>query len=144
MQAKVKWVDDVMFVAESGSGHAVVLDGAIENGGRNKGMRPLELMALSVGSCSSYDVVTILKKARQKVASCEVEVTAKREDAVPAVFESMHLHFQVSGENLKRDHVERAVVLSAEKYCSASIMLSNGGVVVTHEFELIEVSNSGD
>jgi putative redox protein len=144
MQAKVKWVDDVMFVAESGSGHAIVLDGAIENGGRNKGMRPLELMALSVGSCSSYDVVTILKKARQKVASCEVEVTAKRADAVPAVFESMHLHFQVSGENLKRDHVERAVVLSAEKYCSASIMLSNGGVVVTHEFELIEVSNSGD
>jgi putative redox protein len=144
MQAKVKWVDDVMFVAESGSGHAVVLDGAIENGGRNKGMRPLELMALSVGSCSSYDVVTILKKARQKVASCEVEVTAKRADAVPAVFESIHLHFQVSGENLKRDHVERAVVLSAEKYCSASIMLSNGGVVVTHEFELIEVSNSGD
>ena len=144
MQAKVKWVDDVMFVAESGSGHAVVVDGAIENGGRNKGMRPLELMALSVGSCSSYDVVTILKKARQKVASCEVEVTAKRADAVPAVFESIHLHFQVSGENLKRDHVERAVVLSAEKYCSASIMLSNGGVVVTHEFELIEVSNSGD
>ena len=144
MQAKVKWVDDVMFVAESGSGHAIVLDGAIENGGRNKGMRPLELMALSVGSCSSYDVVTILRKARQKVASCEVEVTAKRADAVPAVFESIHLHFQVSGENLKRDHVERAVVLSAEKYCSASIMLSNGGVVVTHEFELIEVSNSGD
>jgi putative redox protein len=144
MQARVRWVDDVMFVAESGSGHAIVLDGAIENGGRNKGMRPLELMALSVGSCSSYDVVTILKKARQKVASCEVEVTAKRADAVPAVFESIHLHFQVSGENLKRDHVERAVVLSAEKYCSASIMLSNGGVVVTHEFELIEVSNSGD
>ena len=144
MQAKVKWVDDVMFVAESGSGHAVVVDGAIENGGRNKGMRPLELMALSVGSCSSYDVVTILKKARHKVSSCEVEVTAKRADAVPAVFESIHLHFQVSGENLKRDHVERAVVLSAEKYCSASIMLSNGGVVVTHEFELIEVSNSGD
>jgi putative redox protein len=107
-------------------------------------MRPLELMALSVGSCSSYDVVTILKKARHKVSSCEVEVTAKRADAVPAVFESIHLHFQVSGENLKRDHVERAVVLSAEKYCSASIMLSNGGVVVTHEFELIEVSNSGD
>ena len=144
MQAKVKWVDDVMFVAESGSGHAIVLDGAIENGGRNKGMRPLELMALSVGSCSSYDVVTILKKARHKVSSCEVEVTAKRADAVPAVFESIHLHFQVSGENLKRDHVERAVVLSAEKYCSASIMLSNGGVVVTHEFELIEISNSGD
>ena len=144
MQGKVKWVDDVMFVAESGSGHAIVLDGAIENGGRNKGMRPLELMALSVGSCSSYDVVTILKKARHKVSSCEVEVTAKRADAVPAVFESIHLHFQVSGENLKRDHVERAVVLSAEKYCSASIMLSNGGVVVTHEFELIEVSNSGN
>lgn len=144
MQAKVKWVNDVMFVAESGSGHAIVLDGAIENGGGNKGMRPLELMALSVGSCSSYDVVTILKKARQKVASCEVEVTAKRADAVPAVFESIHLHFQVSGENLKRDHVERAVILSAEKYCSASIMLANGGVVVTHGFELIEISNSSD
>jgi putative redox protein len=101
-------------------------------------------MTLSVGSCSSYDVVTILKKARQQVATCEVGVIAKRVDAVPAIFESIHPHFQVSGENLKRDHVERAVVLSAEKYCSASIMLSNGGVVVTHEFELIEVSNSGD
>ena len=144
MQAKVKWVDDVMFVAESGGGHAIVLDGAIENGGRNRGMRPLELMALSVGSCSSYDVVTILKKARQKVTSCEVKVTAKRADAVPAIFESIHLQFQVSGESLKREHVERAVVLSAEKYCSASIMLSNGGVVVTHDFELIEVPNNKD
>tara|TARA_B100001059_G_scaffold45368_1_gene38022 strand:- start:17241 stop:17675 length:435 start_codon:yes stop_codon:yes gene_type:complete len=144
MQAKVKWVDDVMFVAESGSGHAIVVDGAVENGGRNRGMRPLELMALSVGSCSSYDVVTILKKARQKVASCEVEVIANRVDAVPAIFESIHLHFQVSGENLKREHVERAVSLSAEKYCSASIMLSNGGVVVTHDVELIEFSNNND
>jgi putative redox protein len=141
MQAKVKWVEDVMFVAESGSGHAIVLDGATENGGRNKGMRPLELMALSVGSCSSYDVVTILKKARQKVTGCEVEVTAKRADAVPAVFENIHLHFQVSGENLKKDQVKRAISLSAEKYCSASIMLSKGGVVVTHDFTVIESSN---
>ena len=93
MNARIKWVENVMFVAESETGHAIVLDGAPEGGGRNMGMRPMELMALSVGSCSSYDVVTILKKARQLISSCEAEVIAQRVDTVPSVFESIHLHF---------------------------------------------------
>lgn len=138
MEAKVKWVDNVMFVAESGSGHAIVLDGAPEGGGRNMGMRPLELMALSVGSCSSYDVVTILKKARQDITACEASVKAERVDAVPAIFESIHLHFTVTGRGLSEKQVERAVALSAEKYCSASIMLMSAGINVSHDFEIIE------
>ena len=138
MKARIKWVEDVMFVAESGTGHAIVLDGAPESGGRNMGMRPMELMALSVGSCSSYDVVTILKKARQQITSCEAEVTAERVDATPAIFESIHLHFKVAGIDLSEKQVERAIELSAEKYCSASIMLKNAGVKVTHDFEIVQ------
>jgi putative redox protein len=138
MKATVKWVDDVMFVAESGSGHAIVLDGAPEAGGRNMGMRPMELMALGVGSCSSFDVVTILRKARQQVTDCVAEVTAERVDATPAVFESIHLHFKVRGKDLSEKQVARAVELSADKYCSASIMLKNGGVKISHDFEILD------
>ena len=138
MKARVNWVEDVMFVAESDSGHAIVLDGAPASGGRNMGMRPMELMALGVGSCSSYDVVTILKKAKQWVTACEAEVTAERVDTTPAVFESFHLHFKVTGIDLSEKHVKRAVELSADKYCSASIMMKNAGVKVTHDFEVIE------
>ena len=138
MEARVKWVENVMFVAESGSGHGIVLDGAPESGGRNLGMRPMELMALGVGSCSSYDVVTILKKARQQITSCEAEVSATRVDTTPSVFETIHLHFKVAGNELSEKQVARAVELSADKYCSASIMLKNAGVVVTHDFEIVE------
>ena len=138
MNARIKWVENVMFVAESGTGHAIVLDGAAESGGKNLGMRPMELMALGVGSCSSYDVVTILKKARQKITSCEAEVSCKRVDSTPAVFESIHLHFKVAGSELSEKQVERAIELSADKYCSASIMRKNAGVVVTHDFEILD------
>jgi putative redox protein len=127
-----------MFVAESDSGHAIVLDGAAEGGGRNRGMRPLELMALSVGSCSSYDVVSILRKARQDISGCEASIKAQRVDAVPAVFESIHLHFTVTGKALSDKQVERAVSLSADKYCSASIMLRDAGVKITHSYEVLE------
>ncbi len=137
MQARVNWVEDVMFVAESGSGHALVVDGAAEGGGRNMGMRPMELVALGVASCSSYDVVTILRKARQRISRCEAVVQAERADAVPAVFKSIHLHFRIAGENLSESQVARAVELSAEKYCSASIMLKQAGVKVTHDFEIV-------
>ena len=139
MEVRVNWVEDVMFVAEAETGHSVVLDGAPESGGRNMGMRPMELMALSVGSCSSYDVVTILRKARQQITSCEAKVTAQRADAIPAVFKSIHLHFRIAGKNLSEKQVERAIELSAEKYCSASIMLKNAGVEVTHDFEIVSV-----
>ena len=138
MHARIKWVQDVMFVAESGTGHALVLDGPAAGGGRNIGMRPMELMVLSVGSCSSYDVLTILKKARQEITSCEAEVTAERVDATPAIFESIHLHFKLAGHNLSEKQVARAIELSAGKYCSASIMMKNAGVKVTHDFEIIE------
>ncbi len=138
MNARIKWVENVMFVAESETGHAIVLDGAPESGGRNMGMRPMELMALSVGSCSSYDVVTILKKARQQITSCEADVTAERVDTTPAVFKSIHLHFRIAGTELSEKQVERAVELSADKYCSASIMLKSAGVEVTHDFEIVE------
>ena len=143
MEVRVNWVEDVMFVAESETGHSIVLDGAPESGGRNMGMRPMELMALSVGSCSSYDVVTILRKARQQITSCEARVTAQRADAIPAVFKSIHLRFRIVGKNLREKQVERAIELSAEKYCSASIMLKNAGVEVTHDFEIVSVEPTG-
>ena len=138
MNGTVKWVDNVMFVAKSGTGHSIVLDGAPEGGGQNSGMRPMELMALSVASCSSYDVVTILKKARQEILSCEAEVQAVRVDSVPSVFESINLHFKIAGVGLAKKQVARAIELSADKYCSASIMLKDSGVKVTHDYEIIE------
>ena len=139
MQATVKWVDGVMFVGESGSGHAIVIDGPPDHGGRNMGMRPMELMLLSVGSCSSFDVVDILKKGRHNVSACTTQVTGERVDAIPSFFNKIHLHFTVSGKDLKASAVERAVKLSAEKYCSASIMLTKADVEVTHDYEVIEV-----
>ncbi|MGR8978826.1 MAG: OsmC family protein [Gammaproteobacteria bacterium] len=138
MRARVKWVDGVMFVGESGSGHAVVMDGPPDHGGRNLGIRPMEMLLLGVGGCSSFDVVEILQKGRNDIVDCVCEITAERVDAVPSVFTKIHLHFIVSGRELKAAAVERAVKLSAEKYCSASIMLSKA-VDITHDFEVIEV-----
>jgi putative redox protein len=138
MQATIKWVDGVMFVGETGSGHAIVIDGPPDHGGRNMGVRPMELLLLGVGSCSAFDVVQILQKGRNNVTACVAEVTAERVDAIPSVFSRIHLHFVVSGKDLKDAAVERAVKLSAEKYCSASIMLSKA-VEITHDFEVIEV-----
>lgn len=138
MQATVKWVDGMMFLGESGSGHTVVMDGAPEHGGRNMGIRPMEMILLGLGGCSSFDVVQILQKGRNDLISCIAELTAERVDAIPAIFSKIHLHFVVSGRDLKSTVVERAVKLSAEKYCSASIMLGNAGVEITHDFEIIE------
>jgi putative redox protein len=139
MQATVKWVDGVMFVGESGSGHAIVIDGPPDHGGKNMGMRPMELILLGVGSCSSFDVVDILKKGRHNITACTAQVSGERVDAIPAIFNKIHLHFIVSGKDLKASAVERAVKLSAEKYCSAAIMLGNAGVEISHDFEVIEV-----
>lgn len=134
MKGAVKWVDGALFVGESGSGHAVVMDGPEDLGGRNQSLRPMEMLLLGTGGCAIYDVISILKKARQSVTACRVELHAQRVDDVPAVFESMQLHFVVSGNNLKESQVRRAVELSAEKYCSASIMLSRAGVAVSHSY----------
>lgn len=135
MHIRVKWIDGVSFVGESQSGHAVVLDGAPENGGRNIGMRPMEMLLIGMGGCTSFDVVTILKKARQPIVDCEAEIEAERADEVPKVFTKIHVHFVITGNNLSETQVERAVKLSAEKYCSASIMLSKS-VEITHDFEI--------
>ncbi|MES2684313.1 MAG: OsmC family protein [Pseudomonadota bacterium] len=138
MQARIKWVENMAFVAESGSGHAVVIDGPPELGGRNLGARPMELLLMGVGACSSVDVVMILKKGRQQVSDCVCELKAERADTEPKVFTAIHLHFVVSGKALNPAQVERAVQLSAEKYCSASIMLTKGGVAMTHDFEIVD------
>ena len=139
MKASVKWIDGVMFVGESGSGHAVVMDGAPENGGRNMGIRPMEMVLLGMGGCASFDVVGILNKQRLDVRNCVAELDAERAEGVPSLFTKIHLHFKVTGKNLKESAVERAVKLSAEKYCSVSIMLENGGVEVTHSFSIENV-----
>ena len=136
MKAVVKWVDGVMFVGESGSGHSVVMDGAPEQGGRNMGVRPMEMLLLGLGGCASYDVIAMLKKGRQHIVDCRAEIEAERADAVPAVFTKIHLKFIVSGSDLKENQVKRAVNLSAEKYCSASIMLGSAGVEMSHSYEI--------
>jgi putative redox protein len=136
LEARIKWTENSAFIGESGSGHVIVIDGPQDVGGRNLGPRPMELMLLSVGSCSAVDVVHILKKARQAITDCVVEVKGKRAETDPKVFTEIHLHFLVSGRELSDNHVKRAVALSAEKYCSASIMLQNGGVTVTHDYEI--------
>lgn len=136
MNATIQWQGDAMFVAESGSGHKVVMDGPPEAGGRNQGIRPMEMMLIGLGGCSAFDVISILKKSRQQVTDCKAHLTAERADSVPAVFEKIHLHFVVSGEALDEGKVKRAVDLSAEKYCSASIMLTRAGVDITHDFSI--------
>jgi putative redox protein len=137
MRARVKWIENVSFLGESESGHAVVMDGAADAGGRNIGMRPMELLLIGMGGCTSFDVVTILKKARQPITDCVAEISAERADEVPKVFTKIHVHYVVTGNNLAPNHVERAVKLSAEKYCSASIMLGKSAEI-THDFEIRE------
>ena len=138
MKALVKWTDGAMFVGESGSGHAVVMDGPEDLGGRNLGVRPMEMLLLGTGGCSIYDVLSMLQKSRQQVVDCRVELDAQRADSVPAVFTRINMHFVVTGVDLKEAQVKRAVALSAEKYCSASIMLGAAGVVITHSYEIVE------
>lgn len=139
MKATIKWNDGVSFEATSGSGHSVVMDGPPDLGGRNLGPRPMEMLLMGMGGCASFDVLTILQKSRQDVTACEAEVDAERADAVPAVFTRIHLKFIVSGRDLKETVVRRAVSMSAEKYCSASIMMVAAGVEVTHSYEIVNV-----
>ena len=139
MKTRIKWVENVCFVGESASGHAIVMDGAPEGGGRNLGMRPMETVLIGTGGCSAYDVVHILKKSRAAISDCVVEIDSERAAGDPKVFTRIHMHFVVSGRNLKPQQVERAIQLSAEKYCSASIMLGKTAVI-THDFEIREGS----
>ena len=137
MNVTVKWVGDAMFLGESGSGHSVVMDGPPDHGGRNMGVRPMEMLLLGLGGCASFDVMSILKKSRQAVSDCRAEIEADRADAVPAVFTQIRMKFVVSGKNLKETQVKRAVELSAEKYCSASIMLEKAGVAIEHSYDIV-------
>lgn len=136
MKARVKWVEDVVFLGESGSGHAVVMDGAPESGGRNLGVRPMETLLIGLGGCSAFDVVSILKKGRQQVTDCVVEIDAERADSVPKVFTRIHMTYTITGRNLGEAQVRRAVELSAEKYCSATAMLRESAAI-THEIRIV-------
>ncbi len=138
MKIKVSWAGEALFVGESTTGHKVLMDGPTEGGGHDLGPRPMEMLLLGTGACSSYDVISILKKARQDVVSCEVEVSSERAKTEPKVFTDIHIHFKVTGKDLKEKHVERAVSLSAEKYCSASIMLGETAKI-SHSFEIFDV-----
>ena len=138
MRCRVKWLDNMTFVGESGSGHAVVMDGAPEHGGRDMGIRPMEMLLLGLGGCTAFDVVMILNKSRQKMVGCHVEIEAERAEEVPKVFTKIHAHFVVSGKSLDPVKVKKAVNLSAEKYCSASKMFE-ATVQMTHDFEIVEV-----
>lgn len=134
----MSWAGAAAFIGESGTGHKVVMDGPAEGGGRDLGPRPMEMLLLGTGACSSYDVVSILKKARQNISDCEVTVSAERAESEPKVFTKIHIHFKISGTDLKEKQVERAVALSAEKYCSASIMLG-ATAEITHDYEILDV-----
>ena len=139
MKATVRWIGEARFVGESESGHSVVMDGPAEYGGRNLGVRPMEMLLLGLGGCSAFDVVLILSKGRQGLVDCKVEIDAQRADQDPKVFTKIHMHYVVSGLGLKENQVERAVKLSAEKYCSASIMLGKSAQM-SHDFEMVALA----
>ena len=138
MKVRVKWVEGALMVGESGSGHAIVMDGPPDHGGRNLGMRPMEMLLLGMGGCTEFDVMMMLRKSRQDVISCEVQLEAQRAESEPKVFTAIHAHFVIHGRNLNEKHVQRAITLSAEKYCSASIMLEKTAKI-THDYEIVNL-----
>ena len=138
MKATVKWLDHMSFVGESGSGHSVVMDGPPDDGGRNMGIRPMEMVLLGMGGCTAFDLVLILQRQRQAISDCQVELLAERAAKVPKVFTKIHVHYIVSGKDLDEIKIARAVKMTAEKYCSVSIMLSTS-VEISHDFEIVEL-----
>lgn len=138
MKARVVWVEKSKFLGESGSGHTVLMDGPAEGGGENLGIRPMETLLVGMGGCTAYDVVHILKKGRHDIQDCELQLEAERAETDPKVFTKIHIHYVVKGKGLSETVVKRAIDLSAEKYCSASIMLGKSAEI-THDFEIIEV-----
>ncbi len=136
MKMRIKWNDRVSFLGETEGGHTVLMDGAPEAGGRNLGLRPMELVLMGTGGCTAFDVVMILKKSRQDISDCIVEIEAERATEDPKVFTRIHYHFILTGNNLELQQVDRAINLSAEKYCSASIMLGKTAEI-THDFEIV-------
>jgi putative redox protein len=139
MKARIKLVEGVTLMAESDSGHGMVIDGAPDIGGRNLGPRPMEVVLMGLGGCSAMDVLSILSKARQKVTDCNIELTAERAESPPKVFTKIHVRYAVTGHGLEDKHVARAVKLSMEKYCSVTAMLAKTAAI-THDYEVIEAS----
>lgn len=139
MKVRVKWIEGAAMLGESASGHALVMDGPPATGGRNLGPRPMEMLLLGMGGCTQFDVLLILRKARQEVTDCVVELSAERSETDPKVFTKIHAHFIVSGRGLSERRVARAIELSATKYCSASIMLG-ASAAITHDYELRETA----
>lgn len=137
MECVVRWGEGMSFIAETGSGHIVAMDGAPEGGGRNLAPRPMEMVLLGTGACTSYDVVLILKRGRHDITGCTAKLQAERAETDPKVFTKINFHFTITGRNLKSEAVERAIKLSAEKYCSASIMLEKTAEI-THTWEIVE------
>lgn len=140
MKLRIKWVEQAAFLGETESSHALLMDGPADGGGRNLGPRPMETVLMGTGGCTAYDVVHILKRGRQPITDCVVEIDAERAPDDPKVFTRIHFHFVVSGRGLNPKHVERAINLSAEKYCSASIMLGKTAAI-THDFEIVETAS---
>lgn len=138
MKANIKWTGGVSFTGMADSGHSVIMDGAQEHGGENKGSRPMELVLIGTGGCTAFDVVHILRKSRQEISDCQVKIDAERASVDPKVFTRIHMHFVVSGKNLDPKKIEHAIELSATKYCSASIMLAKTAKI-THDFEIVEI-----
>lgn len=139
MQARVVWQGAARFVGTADSGHDVAMDGPPEHGGRNQGARPMELMLLGVGGCTAFDIVDILRRGRQQVTGCTTEIEAERAATPPKAFTRIHFRFRIAGRKLSRAKVERAIALTATKYCSASILLERAGVVISHDYELVQV-----
>jgi len=137
MKCRVKWLDHMSFVGESDSGHSIVMDSSPDAGGRDLGVRPMEMLLLGLGGCTSIDVMSILLKSRQQISDCEVQIEAERAAEVPRVFTKIHVHFVVSGRGLDPVKVARAVELTSTKYCSASLMLEKAAEI-THDFEIVE------
>ncbi len=138
MKASIKWTGNVSFTGTADSGHTILMDGSPESGGQNQGARPMELVLIGMGGCTSFDVVAILRKSRQEISGCVAEVTAQRAEIDPKVFTQIHVHFVVSGKHLDSKKVQHAIELSATKYCSASIMLGKTAKI-THDFEIVEI-----
>jgi len=136
MKARIKWIENVAFLGESGSGHSVVMDGAPDSGGRNLGFRPMEMLLLGLGGCSAFDVVMILKRGRERVTDCVVEIEAERAETDPKVFTKIVMRYIVTGHELDPKKVERAVTLSADKYCSATAIMSKTAQI-THSIEIV-------
>ena len=143
LKATLSWAGEKAFAYKSNSGFEGFVDGAAKDSDQAKGPSPMELVLVGLGGCTSYDVVSILKKSRQDVLDCVTELQAERADTVPSVFTKIHIHFVVTGRRLKEAQVKRAVALSAEKYCSASLMLERGGVEITHSYAIVEPETAG-